>query len=385
MAINKIPGVYLSEDVEYELLGSGGKIPVFIGKTGNSGSNDHAVDGSEVLKFKSYDEVKKAPAAGGIGEGTGNVLAAALKDFFEENRIDVPGDVGVPYVYVIDVGDGTAKTAWLAAIESAFSKRDATILAFVGTEDISGNYTVVDLAKATKTAIDTITSDFDLVNAFFTKLEATDAQLIALTDSTNGIQKSRIGICEPDKFGKTIARICLTPYNQEPGFIKYRSVEEGEFKERSYTEKKALQDAGIIFNADERVNDKVYSRINLATATSFAGIKRPADSLFHARFIADEVLRQIQEGVFPFIKANDTTTNIARIQVKVDSIINKFVEKEELIGYSNKRKTGSKLDVHASDKNPYDVIIVGTIQPVNSIGAIEVQEKISVAKIEGGE
>ena len=84
-------------------------------------------------------------------------------------------------------------------------------------------YSVVDLAKAVRVAIDTRTHTFELWNAFFTKKDATDSQLIALTDATNGVQKSRIGIIEWDnyRFGKTIARICLTPFNQEAGFIKY--------------------------------------------------------------------------------------------------------------------------------------------------------------------
>ena len=36
MPITKKPGVYFNETTEYELQGNGGKIPVFIGKTGNN-------------------------------------------------------------------------------------------------------------------------------------------------------------------------------------------------------------------------------------------------------------------------------------------------------------------------------------------------------------
>ena len=38
MAIEKISGVYLDEEVDYELSGTGGKIPVVIGLTNNSGT-----------------------------------------------------------------------------------------------------------------------------------------------------------------------------------------------------------------------------------------------------------------------------------------------------------------------------------------------------------
>ena len=308
MVFNKIPGVYLNEDVDYELSGVGSKIPVFIGKTGNAGSASYAVDGSVALKFTNYDELNKAITAGGIG--LDNDLNKVLKNFFEEARLKQPDDIGVPYVYVIDVGAGTSRDAWLTAVETAFSKIDASIMAFVGTENIQYtpegaeepvSYSVVDLAKAVKVAIDTRTHTFELWNAFFTKKDATDAQLIALTDATNGVQKSRIGIIEWDnyRFGKTVARICLTPFNQETGFIKYRSVEAGEFPERNLTQKLALQNAGIIFNHDEMYSDEMNPRMNICLATSYAATNKPADAMFHARFIADALLKDIYEAIYP--------------------------------------------------------------------------------------
>ena len=300
MVFNKIPGVYLNEDVDYELSGVGSKIPVFIGKTGNTGSADYKVDGSVALKFTNYDDANKAITAGGIG--LSNDLNKILQNFFEEAKLKQPDDIGVPYVYVIDVGAGTDRDAWLTAVETAFTKIDASIMAFTGTENIQYiptgetdpvTYSVVDLAKAVRVAIDTRTHTFELWNAFFTKKDATDSQLIALTDATNGVQKSRIGIIEWDnyRFGKTIARICLTPFNQEAGFIKYRSVEAGEFPERNITQKLALQNAGIIFNHDEMYSDEMNPRMNICLATSYAATNKPADAMFHARFIADALLK----------------------------------------------------------------------------------------------
>lgn len=390
MVFNKIPGVYLNEDVDYELSGIGSKIPVFIGKTGNTGSADYKVDGSVALKFTNYDDLNKAITAGGIG--LDNEVNKVLKNFFEEARLKQPDDIGVPHVYVIDVGAGTSRDAWLTAVETAFSKIDASIMAFVGTENIQYtpegaeepvSYSVVDLAKAVKVAIDTRTHTFELWNAFFTKKDATDAQLIALTDATNGVQKSRIGIIEWDnyRFGKTVARICLTPFNQEVGFIKYRSVEAGEFPERNLTQKLALQNAGIIFNHDEMYSDEMNPRMNICLATSYAATNKPADAMFHARFIADALLKDIYEAIYPLIKANDTASNLVKIQVKIDTVIDEYIRNGDCISFNKDTGLGTRLIAQPSDKDPYDVEIVGSIQPVNAILAIDVKEKLNTAAV----
>lgn len=390
MVFNKIPGVYLNEDVDYELSGVGSKIPVFIGKTGNTGSVSYKVDGSVALKFSNYDDLNKAIDAGGIG--LNNDLNKVLKNFFEEAKLKQPDDIGVPHVYVIDVGAGTSRDAWLAAVETAFSKIDASVMVFVGTENIQYTpegaeepvtYSVVDLAKAVRVAIDTRTHTFELWNAFFTKKDATDAQLIALTDATNGVQKSRIGIIEWDnyRFGKTVARICLTPFNQEPGFIKYRSVEAGEFPERNYNQKLALQNAGIIFNHDEMYSDELNPRMNICLATSYAMTNRPADAMFHARFIADSLLNDIYEAIYPLIKANDTASNLVKIQVKIDTVIDEYISNGDCIGFNKDTGLGTRLIAQASNKDPYDVEIVGSIQPVNAILAIDVKEKLNTAAV----
>ena len=395
MPIEKISGVYLDEEVDYELSGTGAKIPVFIGLTGNTGTNAYKVDGTSVLKFSGYDELNKATTAGGIGAVAAdattstNLLNFVLRKFYEEAKLRQPDDVGVPYIYVIDVGDGTSKTAWLNALEYALVKNDAEVLAFIGTEGITdGNatYSVVDLMKAVQTKLNAKTNTFEIFNAFFTKKDATDAQLIALTDATNGIQKSRIGVIEWDNFrvGKSLARICLTPYNTEVGFIPYRSVEPGEFPERTGAQKLALQSAGIIFNHDEIVNEDINPRMNRCVATSYAADNRPADARFHARFIADEVLRQIYAVAYPFIKANDTATNLVKLQVKVDAVVDSFIRAEECVAWNKDTEKGTKLIVQESNEDPYDMEIVGPIQPVNAIDTILVREKINTAALYSG-
>ena len=88
MPITKRPGVYFNETTEYELQGNGGKIPVWIGKTGNEAATGYKVDGTQVLTFKDWGEVNRTIANGGIGTNTTtNPLLAELEKFFEEFTI----------------------------------------------------------------------------------------------------------------------------------------------------------------------------------------------------------------------------------------------------------------------------------------------------------
>jgi len=382
MAITKIPGVYYNETVDFELTGAGAKIPVFIGTTGNEGTAAYKVDGTVIRKYKNWNDVNKATTADepGIGvytDDTTNLLSKTLKDFFAEAEMKNNDDIGVPYIYVIDVGAGTSKDVWLTALTTAKTKSDAIIEIYVGAEAITDTgYTLVSFLTAAEASIQTETSDLDLKTGFTTKQGATDAQLIALTDATNGIQKSRIGIAEPLLFGKTMARICCTPYNIEPGFLEYRTVSPGTFTLRTKTQELALQNAGIIFNHDEVINDKKYCKINLSTSTAFASTTRPADALFHARFNTDNLLRRIFEAVYPQIKANESATNIVKCQTRVDAVVDDEVNAENMIPFNKDTGEGTKLIVSESDSSPYDMVVSGQAQPINCTAAIEVQVKI---------
>ena len=378
MPITKRPGVYFNETTEYELQGNGGKIPVWIGKTGNTAATGYKVDGTQINKFSNWNEINRSIANGGIGTDTStNPLLAALKEFFEEAEIQTTEDIGIPYIYVIDVGAGTSKDVWLTALTTAKTANNAIIEFYVGAENISDTgYTLPDFINAAYASISTETARLSLRTGFTTKANATDSELIALNPSSGGILKSRIGIIEPLKFGKHAARLCCTPYYIEPGFLEYRTVEPGEFKSRTDAEILALQNAGIIFGADEVVSDLVVCRINLAVSTAFAKNPRPADSLFHARFNADNLLRNVFKAVFTQVKANEAASYIVKAQTKVDAVIDEEVRLERMIPYNNETGDGTKLTLVESDSNPYDMELKGQIQGINSTTAIIVKAKI---------
>lgn len=378
MAITKRPGVYFNETTEYELQGNGGKIPVFIGKTGNETTTDYKVDGTQIQQFTSWNEVNRSIANGGIGtDTTTNPLLAVLEDFFTEAEVKDSGDVGIPYIYVIDVGTGTSKNVWLTALTTAKTKKDAIVEVYVGAENISDSgYTFPDFINAAYASISTETANLNLRTAFTTKAEATDAQLIALNPTSGGILKSRIGIIEPLLFGKHVALICCTPYYIEPGFLEFRTVKPGEFKARTDAEVLALQNAGIIFGVDEVVSDLTVCRINLCASTAFAKNPRPADALFHARFNADNLLREVFKAVFSQVKANEVISYITKSQTKVDAVIDEEVKNERMIPYDSTTGKGTKLTLQESNSNPYDMDLVGQIQGVNATYAIQVKVQI---------
>lgn len=389
MPITKLPGVYYDENVTYELTGEGSKIPVIIGATGNTATDDYTVDGTVIRKFTNWEDVNKAttaeiPGIGIYSENTTNQLSKFLYEFFEEARLQVNSDIGVPYIYIIDVGDGKAKQSWLNALELAKTKFDATVEIYVGADSIT-SYELKAFLDGAYAGIKEGTKDLDLRCAFTTKgynnpNSVTDAQLKALTAETTGVQYSRIGICEPLLFGKTMARICCTPSNTEPGFYEYRSVEPGTFKDRTKAEMLSLQNAGIIFNRDEHINGNIYPKLNLCVATSFAAPvgSRPADALFHARFNADALLREVFEACYHQIKANESASNLAYLQTRINKIVNDKVSAEEMIKYDEKTENGTKLVVNQSDADPYSLIITGQMQPQKCTVAIEVEATVKI-------
>ena len=366
MALDKIPGLYYDETADYQTAGTGGKIPVIIGVTGNSATTGYAVDGTQINKFVSWDEVNRTIANGGIGTDTStNKLLAVLKDFFEEAEPKSTEDLGIPHIYVIDVGNGTSKDVWLTALTTAKTKTDAIIELYIGAEEITDTgYNLPDFIVAADASIKTECANLNLRTGFTTKDGATDAQLIALNPTSGGILKSRMGIIEPLKVGKHFARICTTPYYLEPGFLEFRTIRPETFLSRTRAEELALQNAGIIFGRDEKVNDLTLCRINLSTSTAFAANPRPADSLFHARFNADNLLRRVFEAVYPQVKANESSSNIITSQTRVDAVID-----------------GTKLTLVESGSQPYDMELTGQIQPINCTGPIVVKAKIKNPKI----
>ena len=423
MPITKLPGVYYKEKVTYELTGEGSKIPVFIGKTGNTETGNYKVDGTNILKFSNKIDALK-PVTGtdvtnngnvqkwntitGIGPVSDeNVLAKVINEFYDEAKLTQSSDIGVPYIYVVDIGDGTNYEAWNTALREVKALYDAPVEIYVGLDkctskkvynpdgtvkkDTEGNpvtepVTFSQLIISACDAISEATEELNLRYGFTYKSNATDDELKQLTTNlinqypSDDIQRlSRIGLVVEELFGKTIARICCTPNNTEPGYYAYRSISPDTFTRRVKEDALALQQNGIIFNRDEYINGNKYPKLNLCVSVAFANsLNRPADSLFHARFNADDLLREVFEACYSQVKANESETNIAYLQTRINKIVNDRVAAEEMVKFNDRTEEGTRLIVNPSDNDPYSLIVTGQIQPVKCTIAIEVEATVKL-------
>lgn len=371
MAITQTPKVTYSEGTSNPTLsGKGAQIPIFIGITGNVSPAEG------IKKFKNYAECRKTVANGGIGtDTTTNPLLAVLKDFFEEARKINADDIGIPYVYVIDLGTGKTTsetpvlntTAFTDAMELAKSKRDVEVEIYVGFKKADTAATILSVMNSAYNSINTDSKDGNPRTAYFTVSDMNDTELIDLTNKTTPsgspvyINKSRIGLTEPLLYGKTLAKICTTHYSEEPGFTDYRSVDAGTFIERTPAEELALQNAGIIFNRDERAGQKIHPRINLAVSTAFAENEdeRPNDCLLHMRRNVDQLIREAFEIAYSQLKRNETEINLSFLQSDLDVLVENKISQGYML-------EGTQILVQESEVNPYDLKIEGVAVPVNS-------------------
>ena len=361
ITITETPKVrYYESDSNPGLSGEGAQIPIFIGITGNSSP------ATGIQKFKSYTAAERTVANGGIGtDPATNPLLAVLKDFFAEGRKNEADDIGIPYVYVIDLGNATVANAapWVAAMETAKIKREITNEVYVGFKATDDKAKVISILTS---ALASIKADNEYGNpriAYTTLIGATDAQLMAFTDDEQEafIQNPRLGLCEPKYFGRILAKIMTTPYYEEPGYTDFRSIAPGEFNNRTPSVENDMQDHGIIFIKDELAGSEIHPRINLAVSTAFAASvdARPNDCLLHARRNVDQLIREVYVALYRQIKRNETETNLIYCQTDVDVIVNRFLDAGHMMD-------GTAINVVESDANPYRLIADGVSVPVNS-------------------
>jgi len=185
------------------------------------------------------------------------------------------------------------------------------------------------------------------------------------------VASSRIALVEKEHFGKTIARICSTPYYIEPGYLPYMSVPQGVFRELSGDDRDELFATGLIFNEDDYTLSAVTPRICLATSTAW-GVEdhdvRTTDALIHARRNADHHVRRMLSIIAPQLKRNETSVNLRIIKNQLDEYLDSELSRGTIMEYA--------FDIVESSYNPYTLLIRGRITPVNSTLAIEFENTI---------
>ncbi len=389
MATKKVsPYISLGEEDTNPLLdGSGSEIAIFIGPSSNPSPTTITKD--SLKKYAKYAKAAKTVEAGGLGLDSNienNPLLQVVKDFFVESAKTSTNDTGVSYCYAIDLGNAPTNALLQSALELCVMKPEITVIAITGLKNTTDNTYIgfnYEFMMATAQYLKDQRDKTRLQIAYFqAPADKTDADLISMTmgklttdgnrDTTNIIRNSRINIVENKYFGRTIARICLTPYYEEPGYNYYRTIEPAStddaveyFTERTPDEEDALCEAGIIFNRDEEYLDPIRPCICLATSTAYAyaDMDRPNDALLHARRNADHQLRQLVKIVAIQLKRNETKTNIRYVKSDCES----YLDTEYKSGYI---QSDYGVEITEAFEDPYKLYLKANITPVNSTQAI---------------
>ena len=202
-------------------------------------------------------------------------------------------------------------------------------------------------------------------------------------ETTNTISKSRVYVAEPLHFGKTIGRIAITPYDMEPGYYAYNTLDIDDIILRKPQEKIALQVGGVIFNHLEETSTEEYVKINRTQSVSSRLVNHPSDSLFQSRHLVDYLITKVFDAVYPQIKNKETETNIEYLRTQVNKIVNDAIADGDFIApyvVNNERK-GTFLNVQESSEDAYDLEVVGMVQPVNCTYTIHIIAQINDAKV----
>lgn len=387
------------------------EVPLFIGKGTGTGSIKN------VSEFKSYLDAKKE-----LGTGDDS-LAITVKEFYVENNNNTEGSLRVNKSYAMNLGASATVNDYLTALENSKYKKEATCISFTGldwgayTEPVveddertPGSYANQATIKAMLiSALSLIHEDGDddkvnqmesgILRILYVPLpenasdEAIKDLMAFLRIKNTGLdanlqaKDSRLAFVENQVvyaadettvlarfFGRTIARICNTPYYIEPGYDSYKSIPVGFFKERTPEERDELFNAGVIFNEDDYSLAEITPRICLAVSSAW-GVDslndvddRVNDALIHTRRNADYQVRQLLKIIAPQLKRNETSVNLAFVQTDCQL----YLEQQVMLG----RLMDFTIKVQEAVLNPYQLKVTGTMTPVNSTLAIEFENYI---------
>lgn len=367
--INENPKIKVLKDDSTSLQnGSGGEVPIFIAATGNENPS------TDILEFKNYKEATRLPANGGIGpENENKYMLPIIEDFFNESMKLSSDDIGIPHIYMKDLGTSTAATAanFINAKQDSRKKADIQVEAYVFKQNDELDK-IIDVLVSIAASLKEDTRKGKPRIAYVTVQGWTDAQIKTLTQGTTEINKKirdvDIGIIEPNKFGKHLARICLTPFYDEPGYYPFRSVYAGEFTERTDDEEEDLRSKGIIFGHDEKPKNTIYPKINLCVSSAYAESEddRPKLSLIHANRNVNQLIRDSMEIIYPQLKRRETETFIEEVQADLDNLCNERIRE----GYM---KDETRVIAVEYKDTPTNLKLKVKAAPVNITGIIELE------------
>ena len=405
MPINKAPYIRYSEETSVVDYGSSGaEVPVFIAPTGvvKNGTYTATTTVDTVYLVPNFREAKALfDDPNRSEEADPTELVTVLSNFFEENSYYYGDEFGSAYAYVVPLPNNPTVAHLTTALELITKKREVQVISVLGITNFTGVAT--ELATELKSQADEgffriaylkapanveatykdivktlYSGDYestDDLNTFINTNANTYAKAIALINKK--INNPRICLVEPKFYGYHIAKICNTPYYLECGYLPYYSIDVGEFEELSISERDARCMAGLIFGEDDYTLTEVVPRMCLGVSSAFGRTPnstdeeyktRTVDSLLHARRNVDHQIREIYKIIAPQLKRNETSVTLRYVQDEVMSYLDSELDAGNIMQYS--------FSVQESSYNPYCLLVVGQIVPVNSTLAIEFKNTI---------
>ena len=194
-----------------------------------------------------------------------------------------------------------------------------------------------------------------------------DAVMSSLTTAISGVASGRIIVVLPDigYCNQASGKIVATPFNEDPGYTAVNVDADQLEYNFTYEEMITLQNLGIVFVKEEKVQGVKQFRINLGVTTSFREDK--ADGLIKQRATADELLRRCKYEADYYVKIPEADNLKTFLQNDVNDVIKEMVDDFYI---SNK----TKLTVNTNEEHFLE--LSGDIYPYGSIYAVKVNTTI---------
>lgn len=366
MTYNKLPGVYFTETVS-TISTQTAKVPLFIVE----GSTAIADVDNQLVTFANFDAFRATFSADAFSTTVDIVEEALAESGLTNNKF---------YVYKNTTGTGASFTNIL--VDSSNNEEIEDVIYIEGIKGTGANTFNAKLGGLKAGAntcyengvnrviyavpVATVAAD---VAAKGENVTDEAAAITSLETAVNGINSGRISVIVPDYAGAVIGRVLAAAYNQEIGYTPISTAISAPSFNFTYSQMVNLQNMGVMFVRGERLRGSVVYRVNLGVSTSFSS--DAADGLLLSRRVADEVLREVKTVCDSFVKApNDIDDGLQGLQADIDDVVDRFITAREVF------EDETQLTVEEGN-TAYDFIVSGTIKPIKSTIAINVNTKLA--------
>ena len=357
MVYGKLPGVYFTETVS-TISTPSNKAPLFIVEN----SKALATVDNQLISYNNL-EAFKAVFTDTAYKDIVDFIEAALTEAGTQNS----------KFYVYKNTTGTAASFTNILVDSSNVEEIEDVFYLEGVEG-SGSNTFAAKVGGLKSGANTCYTNgvnrICYVIPAVTLEDSTNNEVITgMTTILNGIDSGRIAPIVPDYAGAIAGRVIAANYNEEIGYAPFNTDVSTPEHNFTYSEMVQLQDMGVMFVRGERLRGATVYRVNLGVSSAFAS--DAADGLLISRRIADELLREVKVACDAFVKApNDIEEGLQGLQVDIDNVIDRFITAREVF------EDGTELIVEEGN-TVYDFQVNGTIKPIKSTIAINVNTKLS--------